>query len=372
MQSSGVWRSRERHYDNQALQHESRSAALTARRSGPLYGYKRYANAVKRRLIEQYAANANLLVDVGCGRGGDIDKWRGANVRRVLAMDLSGAQLEEARIRERQGGHAKRAQCQIEFVQLSMMERDLASRLGVAGTADAAAAQFAVQYAFGSEAAVSALLAQVSALLREGGVFFGTAPDGEAIAKLLRQRGDQNGALRIAPPEAPFVLRLELRGGVQRGGGADGGAAGGAAAGGGGAGGAAAGGAAAGGGGAGGGAADGGGADGGGQDEGLDRSFGQELLFSLEDTVTEGSGEAGCSEYLLLRPEFARLADAQGLQMVEMATMLQPPPPPPPPPGMAGVQPARRPPSKLPSLTEAEALVAGLYFSFAFRKRCHR
>ena len=53
MQSSGVWRSRERHYDNQALQHESRSAALTARRSGPLYGYKRYANAVKRRLIEQ-------------------------------------------------------------------------------------------------------------------------------------------------------------------------------------------------------------------------------------------------------------------------------------------------------------------------------
>ena len=206
MQSSGVWRSRERHYDNQALQHESRSAALTARRSGPLYGYKRYANAVKRRLIEQYAANANLLVDVGCGRGGDIDKWRGANVRRVLAMDLSGAQLEEARIRERQGGHAKRAQCQIEFVQLSMMERDLASRLGVAGTADAAAAQFAVQYAFGSEAAVSALLAQVSALLREGGVFFGTAPDGEAIAKLLRQRGDQKGALRIAPPAAPFVL----------------------------------------------------------------------------------------------------------------------------------------------------------------------
>lgn len=267
---------------------------MSARRSGPLYGYKRYANAVKRRLIEQYAANAALLVDVGCGRGGDIDKWRGAGVRKVLALDLSGAQLEEARGREKQAGPVRRAACSIEFRQLSMMEPDLATRLGVSGVADAAAAQFAIQYAFGSEAAASALLGQVAALLREGGVFFGTAPDGEAIAEILRRRGD-GSELQIGPPEAPFVLRLQLRSG-----GAAARAAGKAAAetve-----------------------AVSNGAAEGAAETTTCDASerkaeeaaaaaggFGRELLFSLEDTVTEGSGEAGCSEYLLPRREFVR------------------------------------------------------------------
>jgi mRNA (guanine-N7-)-methyltransferase len=74
--------------------------ALATRRSCVLYTYKRYANAVKRQLIISYARGANCLVDVGCGRGGDISKWRDACVKNVVATDLSAAQLEEARARE--------------------------------------------------------------------------------------------------------------------------------------------------------------------------------------------------------------------------------------------------------------------------------
>ena len=224
--ASGV----ELHYDAQACRHSNLSQALATRRSGILFTYKRYANSIKRQLIATYASNAGCLVDVGCGRGGDISKWRDARVRHVVAMDLSAAQLEEARGREQDGkggggqrGGGRGGGTQIVWRQHSMLEPSLAALLatdlqwaGADGGADAVAAMFCIQFAFGSEATASALLAQVSAMLRPGGVFFGTAPDAATILETLG--GGQ--AVALEPPEVPFVLRLkrlELGGSVAAG-----------------------------------------------------------------------------------------------------------------------------------------------------------
>ena len=46
-------------------------------------------------------------MELGCGRGGDISKWRDAGVRRVVALDLSAEQLEEARRRAQSGGGSR-------------------------------------------------------------------------------------------------------------------------------------------------------------------------------------------------------------------------------------------------------------------------
>ena len=66
---------------------------MAARNSGALIGYKKFANAVKRRQINAYCRGATLLVDLGCGRGGDLQKWQEAGVASVLALDLSAAQV---------------------------------------------------------------------------------------------------------------------------------------------------------------------------------------------------------------------------------------------------------------------------------------
>eukprot|EP00962_Isochrysis_galbana_P043398 scaffold16508_cov108-Isochrysis_galbana.AAC.1 len=211
--TSGV----ELHYDAQAGRHSSLGEALATRRSGVLYTYKRYANAVKRQLICKHAAGAGCLVDIGCGRGGDIGKWRDAGVRRVVATDLSAAQLDEARGRERDGkGRGKGGGgTQIVWRQQSMLDPKLASRLapelewaGASAGADAVAAMFCVQFCFGSERAAASLLRQVSGMLRPGGVFFGTAPDAAAVLDTLGGRE----AVELAPPEVPFVLRLRRLG----------------------------------------------------------------------------------------------------------------------------------------------------------------
>ena len=68
------------HYDSQAHKHTNLRDALAARRAGVLFTYKRYANSVKRQLIQSHARDARLLIDIGCGRGGDIAKWRDARV----------------------------------------------------------------------------------------------------------------------------------------------------------------------------------------------------------------------------------------------------------------------------------------------------
>jgi hypothetical protein len=73
--------------------------AMASRQASRLHAYRRYANAVKRHLIETHAAGARCLVDIGCGRGGDLGKWRHAGIRRVVATDLSEGRLDEARAR---------------------------------------------------------------------------------------------------------------------------------------------------------------------------------------------------------------------------------------------------------------------------------
>lgn len=54
---------------------------------------------MKRALIEAYAPPGGRLLDLGCGRGGDIDKWWRAGVKEVVGVDLSDKELEEARKR---------------------------------------------------------------------------------------------------------------------------------------------------------------------------------------------------------------------------------------------------------------------------------
>ncbi|KAL1510669.1 hypothetical protein AB1Y20_006966 [Prymnesium parvum] len=306
----------ERHYDSQASEGHARRQVLAVRERGALINYKRFANAVKRRMILQYAGRT--LVDVGCGRGGDINKWREARVQRVIALDLSSAQLKEARRRAAEGsGRGGGGGTEIEWRHRSMLAPGLASELlpCLRGGADAVAAQFALQYAFRSEACAAALLGQVAALLREGGVFFGVAPDGEAIVRLIASHeAARDGALLLAPPALPFALQLRL----------------------------------------------------------LtpaspppsppapppaphNRSvaaFGAELVFALEDTVTAGSGESECTEFLLYRSTLERLALAHRLVPIEMESLH-----------------TARAAGRSDPLTPSEQLVAELYFTFAFRKQ---
>jgi len=92
------------HYNKQANLNKNQMQVMKQRKNGPLIKYKDFANSVKRRMYAEYAQGVSSLVDLACGRGGDISKWRDAGAQNVIAMDLSAAQLEDARNREEGDG----------------------------------------------------------------------------------------------------------------------------------------------------------------------------------------------------------------------------------------------------------------------------
>ena len=62
------------------------SQALEARRQGAALPLKDFHNDIKRRMITRFAFQAERLLDLACGRGGDIHKWARAQARGAPCM----------------------------------------------------------------------------------------------------------------------------------------------------------------------------------------------------------------------------------------------------------------------------------------------
>lgn len=62
-----------------------------ARELSPIIGLRKFNNWIKSVLIGKFAhrpgrgQGANVL-DIGCGKGGDLMKWKSANIRRMVAL----------------------------------------------------------------------------------------------------------------------------------------------------------------------------------------------------------------------------------------------------------------------------------------------
>jgi SAM-dependent methyltransferase len=51
--------------------------------------FRAFSNFIKSQLIYTYGENSQSVLDIGCGRGGDIEKWMRVNVKKYVGIDLS-------------------------------------------------------------------------------------------------------------------------------------------------------------------------------------------------------------------------------------------------------------------------------------------
>eukprot|EP00392_Amoebophrya_sp_AT5.2_P002464 g2469.t1 len=185
----------------------------------------RYAEHV-RKLLPSTASRGGsgtprllALLDIGCGKGGDLAKYRNAGVGQLLGIDVSRKSLEEALRRARAEAEKEQRARHGELKKLLGTKLELLLVGGNAfgppsnraqdsqvrgrdavpdfdryrfGTARSGATQhqtwfhavssmFACHYAFEKEESARALMRVASARLCEGGVFFGVIPNMEAI-----------------------------------------------------------------------------------------------------------------------------------------------------------------------------------------------
>lgn len=192
MNSEDVQQRIRRHYDT----HAKYTLTKRQRAEGPAAPLKKYHNAIKRQLIYTFARNTPSLLDVACGRGGDLSKWECAGVRRVLGIDLSEGEIQEATRRSKDFTLS----CEFRVVET------LATEDWTFGVFDRITCMFAVQYFCASESMLDHFLRNVSASLKPGGFFFGTVPDGMMVQKAYRE--GNTPMLRIQPlwtgPCKPF------------------------------------------------------------------------------------------------------------------------------------------------------------------------
>ena len=154
------------YYDKRVSEAPSRAAG------SPL---KSFHNAAKRELLVRFAGSS--LLDLACGRGGDIHKWRVAGVRSALGLDASAASVDEARRRfEATGGDED----------YTFETRDLRHAFRPPHAFDTVTCMFALQYFFGTEASARAVFETVASSLAPGGHFVGIVPDATRVVEVLR------------------------------------------------------------------------------------------------------------------------------------------------------------------------------------------
>ena len=66
------------------------------------YNMRRFHNNVKRQLYDKYTKNIDKLLDLACGKGGDLDKWVSNNIKTVIGYDIDEKSIIEAQRRVRE------------------------------------------------------------------------------------------------------------------------------------------------------------------------------------------------------------------------------------------------------------------------------
>ncbi|KAF7978103.1 hypothetical protein HWV62_1510 [Athelia sp. TMB] len=168
------------------------------RLDSPIIGLKNFNNWVKSILITRFAhpalaaspmnrgkGNAGKVLDMGCGKGGDLSKWSKAKIREYMGVDIAANSVAQAHGRWKSMRHARfdatfaALDCYTESLSQGFPPAKLVSPF------DVVSMQFCMHYAFETIQKARVMLDNVSRWLRPGGIFLGTIPNSEQLLERL-------------------------------------------------------------------------------------------------------------------------------------------------------------------------------------------
>lgn len=191
------------HYNQRTYQ----SKYQGSRTKSPIYKLRNFNNAIKYIMLGNYykkpEGRPGVILDLCCGKGGDLNKCEFIGVDQYIGVDISDASVKEAFSRYLQNKarfipqneEAKRnrdsrrynfeacfatGDCFSKTIP-EILEPNFPGIVGQMFPVDCVSIQFALHYAFETEEKVKALLTNVSKSLRPGGTFIGTIPSSDFI-----------------------------------------------------------------------------------------------------------------------------------------------------------------------------------------------
>lgn len=147
---------------------------------------RNFNNWAKSVLIQMAVKRGDRVLDLGCGKGGDLQKWRKQGVSKLvgigsnnrITIDIAEVSLEEARRRfEEMSSKGLCNGFDAQFLHANPYKDSIHNLLKNEPLFDVVSSQFSFHYCFSSEENVRAALQNVSTHLRVGGCFIATVPD---------------------------------------------------------------------------------------------------------------------------------------------------------------------------------------------------
>lgn len=162
---------------------------------------RKFHNMIKSKLIIDNCKSikAESLLDVACGRGGDLQKWIQSNLKYIFAFDnhadsiysdtKKGGEYDGAISRFRQL-MTKTKLPYTKFYHLDILSNNFIDKLNSLDKNkiyDVVSCQFAFHYFAKDADTINNVLSIISSKLKTGGLFIGTATDGDLLKNILDQ-----------------------------------------------------------------------------------------------------------------------------------------------------------------------------------------
>ncbi|ETS59695.1 hypothetical protein PaG_06628 [Moesziomyces aphidis] len=169
-----------------------REVGIHGREESPIIALRKFNNWVKSVLVGTFArgrdphldgrarARGGRVLDLGCGKGGDLKKWEKVRPSGLVGADIAAVSIEQAIARHQESNRGFPG----DFFAFDCFSKSLADVIPLEllePMFDNVTLQFCMHYAWESVDKARIMLDNVARYLRKGGTFIGTIPDSREL-----------------------------------------------------------------------------------------------------------------------------------------------------------------------------------------------
>lgn len=164
------------------------------RNQSNIYHMRNFNNWIKSELINMYVDRVRSqklrhgdqvrALDMCCGKGGDLIKWKAAKIKHLVCTDIAAVSVEQCQQRYQHMGGESRLGYKIEYYAMdATVEKQRLKYADRSISFHVVSCQFAFHYCFESLPQAECMLRNASECLAPGGFFFGTIPNADEIMR---------------------------------------------------------------------------------------------------------------------------------------------------------------------------------------------
>lgn len=175
--------------------------ALTTITGEDLVAMRKMHNKIKGATLHRFLKEGDSIIDIGSGRGGDLNKWRKLKLSKIFSIEPNEENAVEFNRRLESDKETFKNMPDIKLLEVGAQDTEDITE-AIAGTKIKAIVSFFSLTFFGKSEAIYNGLMETIKLIPDGGYFFGAVMDGERVYKLLmKERVKQSRSFEIIKKE---------------------------------------------------------------------------------------------------------------------------------------------------------------------------